>query len=76
MARMMRKNYKIPGPCSCRDCTGPAIKGRTAEEREWRNEWQSEEAWADAVRRLWVPGYCPITLWECPEGCNHSGAFC
>lgn len=75
MARMLGKNYKIPGPCWCLDCSGPAVKGRAAEDREWRREWDAEQDFNHEVDNLWVPGWCPI-IGLCPEWCAHSGVCC
>lgn len=67
MAGMMRRDVED----SCDYMTA-----RAAERRAWRREWSDEMDFLDAVDKLLVPGWCPITWLECPDWCSHTGVAC
>lgn len=62
--------------CGCCTTYMRTPYGRRHEEREWRREWSDEMDFLDAVDKLLVPGWCPITWLECPDWCSHTGVAC
>ena len=63
------------GGCPCFDCGSDNAPDRTQEKRQWRKEWEDEQDFNLRVRRLEVPGWCPI-VGNCPDYCNHTGIHC